>query len=260
VTDGFAGDAADELRLGRTEEALWRTLAHFVPAAGLLARLTRHLGFRSDARVRETLSRPDATLQEAASALGRTSDLEYFVGRSSHASLAAARALLSSAPPGLALDVGCGAGHMEAAPADRPLVGLDFNFALLYLARRYVAPTGRFVCADACRRLPFDDAAFQVSLSMDVFQYLPGREAAAAQMDRVTSGQGSVILSHLRGRGPRPEIEQAPLPPRAYADFFPKRRAKFYTEREWTRGAAPRPVEPTALTGDEPYVVVAEGP
>ena len=61
--------------------------------------------------------------------------------------------------------------------------GLDLNFTLLYLARRFVAPTALYVCADASGRLPFRDGAFEASLCADTFKYLADRSTEKGIME-----------------------------------------------------------------------------
>ena len=250
VDDPFARRAASA-----GEDALAVALAHFIPPAGLAARIARRAGWLPLGRARRLIA--DATLPfpDAATALDRGREAAYFSTRATQDPCRAGKALLDAAPPGPALDVGCGAGHLEAACADRAVIGMDRNFPLLYLARRFVHPSGLFVCADACRPLPFADGAFAASFSMDVFQYLPERERAAGEMDRVTRRDGQVILSHLRNPRPDAVHEVPPLPPDAYARMLASRAPRFYPESSWVSGA-PRPVAPAEIDPDRPFVLV----
>src|SRR5205085_7327911 len=121
------------------------------------------------------------------------------------------------------LDLGCGAGHLVSALTKRIpkglIVGLDLNYTLLYLARRFLAPGALLVCADASARLPFCDGAFEAVLSADVFQYLPDLTITAAELLRVT--RGPILLSHLWTPEPsRP----AGRPPGQYLDLFAARK------------------------------------
>ncbi len=258
LDEPFARRALAALRKGGEAEALAVALAHYVPIPGLAARIARKAGWLPLGRARGLVADADLSFRDAAAALGRAREADYFVDRSSQDPFRAGKALLDAAPPGPALDVGCGAGHLAAACRGRLVVGLDRNFPLLYLARRFVHPSGLFVCVDACRALPYAEGAFAAALSMDVFQYLPDRERVAAEMDRVTRRDGRVILSHLRNRRPESPFESPSLPPEAYARMFPSRPARFWPEEAWTRGAPPSSdTPPSAINAGRPYVLVA---
>jgi len=256
VDDPFARRAAAEVRKGRGEDALAVALAHFFPAPSLAARIARRAGWLPIDRARQLILDSTLTFQDAAEALDRGREAAYFSGRSTQEPFRVGRALLHEAPPGPALDVGCGAGHLEAACPGRPLVGLDRNFPQLYLARRFVHPQGLFVCADACRPFPFPDGAFAATFSMDVFQYLRERERAAAEMDRVTRRDGQVILSHLRNRRAELSYEVPSLAPEAYARLLPSRVARFYPESAWL-SPSPQPAPAANIDAERPFVLVA---
>jgi SAM-dependent methyltransferase len=252
VDDPFARRAATA-----GKDALVVALAHFMPPSGLAGRIARRLGRLPIDRARRLAADAALPFPEAAAALGRGREAEYFATRATQDPFRAGRALLEAAPPGPALDVGCGAGHLEAACRGRTVVGLDRNFPLLYLARRFVHPDGLFVCADACRPLPFADGAFAATFSMDVFQYLPRREEAAREMDRLTRRDGRVILTHLRDRKGEAPHEMPSLAPEAYGRFFASRTPRFYAEDAWLGSAIPEPVPPGTLDATRPYVLVA---
>jgi len=195
------------------------------PATGLVDKVLRRL-FPGAAALERAVSRREGTFLELAAELGRTQDLDYFQYRFSDPSYIATAALLTPLARGPVLDLGCGAGHgihalLRRLP--RSLVaGVDANFALLYLAKRFLAPSGLFVCADASARLPFVDGAFEAALSADTFQYLPDGAATLRELLRVS--RGPILLSHfrgpldsrtclelLRGRTPRVHDEEAIL-------------------------------------------------
>jgi SAM-dependent methyltransferase len=149
--------------------------------------------------------------------LGRTRDLDYFRYRFSDFSYLATAALLTPLTRGPVLDLGCGAGHGLRAIFRRiprsVAVGVDANFTLLTLAKRFLAPAALLVCADAAARLPFLDNAFEAALSADTFQYLPDGPATARELLRVT--RGPILLSHLH----RPA---APSCLKAFAERSPR--------------------------------------
>jgi SAM-dependent methyltransferase len=248
----FALDALRELRSGRGERALSRALAAFAPPRSVVERIARRLGRVPARRIGDLLRDPGLTFESAAEALGRAREASYFAGRPDQRPFAVGRSLLEAAPSGPVLDLGCGAGHLAAACPGRVVVGLDASFPLLYLARRFVHPSGLFVCADACRPLPFAEGAFAAAFSMDVFQYLPARDRTAVEMDRVTRADGRVILSHLRDRLEHSPHEAPSLPPRAYADFFASREVSFCSEEAGSLPAGPERIDPA-----RPYALVA---
>jgi SAM-dependent methyltransferase len=173
------------------------------PATGLLDKVLRRL-FPGGAALENAVSRRDATFLDLAADLGRTRDLDYFRYRFSDLSYIATAALLTPLTRGPVLDLGCGAGHgIHALVRRLPrslVAGLDANFALLYLAKRFLAPSALLVCADAASRLPFLDGVFETVLSADTFQYLADGTPTARELLRVS--RGPILLSHFTGSGP----------------------------------------------------------
>lgn len=98
-----------------------------------------------------------------------------------------------------ALDVGCGTGIYTAwlAGQDVRTTGLDHDPELLAGARAK-APGATFVEGTATG-LPFPDAAFDLTLAVTVFCFLPPpeRQAAARELVRVTRPGGRVVLAEL---------------------------------------------------------------
>jgi SAM-dependent methyltransferase len=90
---------------------------------------------------------------------------------------------LTGLRPGMrVVDVGCGALGLRGLEPRLDITGVDL------LARpEYPGP---FVQADAARRLPFDDAAFDLAYSSSVIEHVePARRAAfAAEVKRVARG------------------------------------------------------------------------
>lgn len=209
-------------------------LARHLPApSGLAGRILRRI-FPPTGAVARAIADRDATFIELAASLGRTRDLDYFRYRFSDLSFITTAALLTPLTRGPVLDLGCGAGHMVHALFRRipksVAVGLDLNFTLLYLAKRFVAPTALFVCADASARLPFRDGAFEASLCADTFKYLADRSGAAGELLRVT--RGPIILSHFYDPSFRGEGVPAPLDPEACLRMFAARAPKLHRERD----------------------------
>jgi SAM-dependent methyltransferase len=91
-------------------------------------------------------------------------------------------ALTGLAPGMRVVDVGCGALGLRALEPDLDVTGVDVVVRPGY--------PGPFVQADATRRLPFDDGAFDLAYSSSVIEHVePGRRAAfAAEVKRVARG------------------------------------------------------------------------
>ena len=94
------------------------------------------------------------------------------------------------------LDVGCGTGSLTCALTEQiphaKLVGIDVSQAAIdYCRDRYAGRRVAFDCGDAMR-LPYRDQAFDHSLSLLVFQFIPDPTKAATEMHRVTRPRGVV--------------------------------------------------------------------
>src|SRR5215207_4673726 len=90
---------------------------------------------------------------------------------------------LTGLRPGMrVVDIGCGALGLRALEPDLDITGVD-------LAPRPSYP-GPFVQADATRRLPFDDAAFDLAYTSSVIEHVDPalRSAFAAEVRRVARG------------------------------------------------------------------------
>jgi SAM-dependent methyltransferase/uncharacterized protein YbaR (Trm112 family) len=212
------------------EEVLAR---HRPPPRTIIEKVLRRLS-PGAGRIRRALARPGATFLRLAPELGRATDLDYFRYRFSDFFYIGTCALMTAARQGPVLDLGCGAGHVQFALSKRlppgEIVGLDISFTLLYLARRFVAPGRHFVCADGSSRLPFRDGVFETAVCVDAFRYLPDRDLAAGELQRVA--RGPLLLSHLsdpafHGRGEQPSLE-----PSRYLEMFSARQPRLYVDQD----------------------------
>jgi SAM-dependent methyltransferase/uncharacterized protein YbaR (Trm112 family) len=213
--------------------SLEEVLARYLPPPTTLSGKILRRIFPGTSRLHRAISDSGATFMQLAETLGRTGDLEYFRYRFSDLSFIASAAFMTPLARGPVLDLGCGAGHLLRVLSKKTppgnLMGLDFSFPLLYLARRFLAPGAHFVCADASARLPFRDGTFEAAVCADTFNYLPDRARTASEIMRIA--RGPILFSHLsdptfRGRG-----AQDPLRPDQYAAFFAPRNPRLYGER-----------------------------
>ncbi len=99
------------------------------------------------------------------------------------------------------LDVACGSGNGAIAAARRSwggVVGADYVPALLQRGRERAAVERldvEFVEADA-EALPFDDAAFDVTMSIFGAMFAPDHERCAAELLRVTKPGGRIGMAN----------------------------------------------------------------
>jgi SAM-dependent methyltransferase len=99
------------------------------------------------------------------------------------------------------LDVACGSGNGAIAAARRswmPVVGVDFVPALLERGRERAAAERlevEFVEGDA-QDLPFEDGAFDVTMSIYGAMFAPDQERTAAELLRVTKPGGRIGMSN----------------------------------------------------------------
>ncbi|MCD2186973.1 class I SAM-dependent methyltransferase [Actinomycetospora soli] len=129
--------------------------------------------------------------------------LPYFLARFGQPRFLATASLLQALPDAGSrpvLDLACGFGHVAHHLATRhdprAVVGVDRNFLQLWVARRYVAPTQRFVCSDRVDALPFDDDAFAASVCSDAFHYFDVQQGALDELRRVAVAD-TVLLDRL---------------------------------------------------------------
>jgi len=99
------------------------------------------------------------------------------------------------------LDIACGVGHtvhyLTFRNSKQPVIGVDRNFAKLYLAKKIVAPRGNYFCAEADYTLPFADGTFAGIFCSDAFEFFTYREASVRDMKRVLNKNGVIIITRI---------------------------------------------------------------
>lgn len=184
--------------------------------------------------LRRALTAP--TLREAARWLGMGRVGDYFAYRWSDPTYLAGLTLLQQAWPGRdgsVVELACGVGHFLrelALRGVRRLVGIDVVFSKLWLARRFVCPSARYLCLDATARLPFGDAGgpsgIDLALCIDALYFLPQQDEVVAELRRI--GRTVAIgHAHLPGQPGRPRSVED------YARMLPG--AEIYDDHELTR-------------------------
>jgi SAM-dependent methyltransferase len=106
------------------------------------------------------------------------------------------RAVRERLGPGRMLDVGCGQGFESAlfAAADRPVVGVDYNFEAAADAIGRYGPTGLRVAQCDARRLSLGTGTFDWVCSSHLIEHFPDAEAHAGELARVLSPQGKAFV------------------------------------------------------------------
>jgi uncharacterized protein YbaR (Trm112 family) len=124
---------------------------------------------------------------------------DYFALRFGQPRHLAAVCLLAQLPPGdkPLLDIACGCGHLDHYLTSRldpmNVVGVDFNFFHVWIARHWIAPAGAFVCTNASEGLPFADDSFSATLCADAYHCIPERTRLNAEIRRCAPGRPGVI-------------------------------------------------------------------
>jgi len=98
-------------------------------------------------------------------------------------------------PRGRVLEIGCGLGHLlDWLNPTYQVFGTDINLWALSQARRNV-PQGSFLMADAEDLGVFRDDTFRILIAKHVVEHLPKPESALAEMSRVLSPGGILLLA-----------------------------------------------------------------
>lgn len=188
-----------------------------------------------------------ATLREAVALLGMGRVGDYFLHRWSDPTWLAVLALTAHHCPGRrpVLELACGAGHLLrelALRGHRDLTGVDVVFAKLWLARRFVAPGARLVCADLTAPWPLRPHGPAYVACHDALYFLPRKREVVDRALEYADG-GAVVLGHCHNAlvpGPGAGL---PLDPAGWRSLLPG--AVCYDDADLTRalldGEAPRP-------------------
>lgn len=130
------------------------------------------------------------------------------------------------------LDVGCGPGLVDARllPEKCEVWGLDCSEAAAQRAVARSRETGRSatVLVGSVAQIPLADASFDVVVSLNCLEFVANRRAAFAELSRVLTPGGTLIVAVLNRRGPWEVTRRLwrPLTRRSYYQ------GRFFTRRE----------------------------
>jgi uncharacterized protein YbaR (Trm112 family)/SAM-dependent methyltransferase len=131
------------------------------------------------------------------------------------------------------LDLACGQGHLihfltreyNACMA----IGVDRNLFQLILARKYIAPKGQFICAEADMRLPFRKDTFGGIICADAFHYFPPKVSCIRNLKEIVREDGTIILNRVGNQYVSPN-EGMELTPTGYLKLFSSMSARMIGE------------------------------
>jgi len=124
---------------------------------------------------------------------------EYFIYRFSQPRHLVALGLIESIPSATqpVLDVACGAGHLahylEHRSDPSAVIGCDFNFFHVWIAKHWIAPRADFVCTDLRDGLPFADGAFSATFCSDAYHCIKDRRTLLSEIERCAPGKPLVV-------------------------------------------------------------------
>jgi SAM-dependent methyltransferase len=219
----------DSIEAGRYEEALLSMILPSPPSADFAPRWLQALpSFRGIGRVKTLLGKPGqrrwkkhgvAYLTHLGDELTGRELFDFYFCRSTGDArepygyfafrfgqprhlVAVSLACIMRRPGKPVLDLACGFGHITRHLVNRaegrPVIGLDRNFFMLYVAKNWLAPGAEYVCAQADSGLPFSDDSFSTVLCSDAFHVFPGKANCIRELKRLVGSDGSIILATLR--------------------------------------------------------------
>jgi uncharacterized protein YbaR (Trm112 family)/ubiquinone/menaquinone biosynthesis C-methylase UbiE len=121
------------------------------------------------------------------------------------------------------LDIACGQGHLlhflTQKNTGRMSIGIDRNFFQLVLAKRYIAPEGQYICAEADEKLPFRKDTFAGIICSDAFHYFPHKISCIQNLKEIMQDNGTIILNRVGNQYVSPN-EGMELTPDGYLNLF----------------------------------------
>lgn len=205
------------------------------------------------------------TLREAMDLLGMGRVADYFAHRWSDPTHLAGLALLQQHWPGgrPVVDVACGIGTQLRELSRRgctDLLGVDVVWSKLWLARRFVCPQARYVCADVSTAPDLQVSAPAYVMCHDAFYFVRDKPAAARALRALAGPDGTVVVGHAHVADTVSSGE--PLTAAGYAGLLGAR--LLYDDEELTTSLLlrrpPRPAPAAELERSEAVALVAGDP
>ncbi len=121
------------------------------------------------------------------------------------------------------LDFCCGQGHITRSLLQyanpQPVIGIDRAFWGLYVAKRWIAPEGEYVCCSSENGLPFVENTFSAVYCSDAFHYVVNKYACVQELRRITD-EGPLILTWIHNKRVRMPHDGVSLSPDGYHALF----------------------------------------
>ena len=122
------------------------------------------------------------------------------------------------------LDFGCGFGHLtrhlSLRAGGESVVGAYREFALLYVAKTFLAPDALYVCCDGQTSLPFADKFFSVTYSSDTLYVIPNKVICSREIQRVTDSKGLILVAGIENGLVQPRKYPGAIPYHTYGLLF----------------------------------------
>jgi SAM-dependent methyltransferase/uncharacterized protein YbaR (Trm112 family) len=270
--DGAAAAAlVRDLPLSRLD-AVVPLLAGFRPTRGVARRLDEmrrsSAWARGRAALTSSISDPDPLLRLAmldnreANAEGYRY-FRYRLGLPRH--LVALGCLAGSKPSqDPVIEVGCGAGHLtwqiSALFAPRPVLAVERELYLAWIARHFIAPDAGLVCADA-RALPVRSGAFSLGVAVDVLSFVSEKPSAVQELERVVRPDGGLVLTALINALAEHEFRGEPLPPDDWSGLVTGLEHRLYDDdvllERYLARQGPPPVDSTTASAAKTVTILA---
>lgn len=175
------------------------------------------------------------TLRAAMNQLQYGAVADYFAYRWSDPTFLSGLQMLEThlAPPTASVcEIACGIGHFlrEFSFQSIHATGVDVVFSKLWLARRFVAPSAKLICADANYALPFAEQSFDAAFCHDAFYFLPEKRRVAEELKRTS--RGAILIGHAHNRHAENFSSGAAVSVAEYAAMFDE--ATLYDDAELT--------------------------
>jgi SAM-dependent methyltransferase/uncharacterized protein YbaR (Trm112 family) len=121
------------------------------------------------------------------------------------------------------LDFCCGEGHLTRSLVQhsnhQQVIGVDRSLWGLYVAKRWIAPEGEYVCCSAENALPFAEKIFSFVYCSDAFHYVVNKYACVHELRRITD-EGTMVLTWTHNKRVRMQNDGVPLSPEGYHALF----------------------------------------